>query len=536
MPRTSPEKIPFSLTDADKRIMLLAEHDLGLFTEHYYGIKPIPWQKFVYHKPQKRKALLAGIRAGKTMGVSLGFCHYAHYHPYAKIANASISADQAKVVFYNVLSMVSRPRYEKFVAHVERSPYPMIRLENGAEMWFRSTGYEAEYWRGWEFDWINGDEFAYVNNKTTVTTLTGRLIGRNPFTGRPRAGKFSVSSSPHGRNWLYELWRRGDPNFPEYNPKRYLSLRVRTLDNPNISREEVEALMEEYSQRQIDQELEGKFLDPEGAVFSFESITSMCDITRPEVANLVRRIEELSEDPGPDGFIPKKLGKADYEHYELPPQDNHEYVAAWDLGTTATSHKGRNATVGFVIDITPDPWQVIAYRREIKASYPMIMQWIREWDGRYKNRGQSTCNTVIDATGSGKPVEEILQEEHNLDVDGASFNDATKPDIINAGQVCLDRGWFVMPPIRQVIDEFSSYELADKRIVQDCVMGLCVGLHRARRRSDKNKTSQSNLILPTRSREFVTGSEMQEYMELRYLERRGGARQVRSSRAPRRSR
>lgn len=511
--------------------MEATEDDLGVFTSYYFDVEPQPWQAYFYHQPQKRKLAVAGIRAGKTFGAALGFIHFAHTHPYSRLANASISADQAKVVFYNALSLVSMPRYSKFVKKVEKSPYPMIQLENGAEMWFRSTGYDASYWRGWEFDWINGDEFGYVSNKTTVTTLLGRLIGKNPMTGAHRSGIFTITTSPRGRHWLYQMWRLGDPNYPEYNPQRYLSLRVRTYDNPHISQDDVRALMAEYSDRQRRQELEGEFLDPEDAVFSYESVANMCEITRPEVAALVREIETLTEDPDHEGFIPKSLGGNDYLHYELSPELDHDYVIGWDLGTSATRAHGRNATVGFVLDITRRPWRVVGYRRETQATYPLIINWIQEWQQRYGNRGQSHAQTVIDSTGSGNVVEQILQEEHNMNVDGATFTTASKPDIINAGQVCLDRGWVVMPPIRQVIDEFSAYELRDKMIVQDCVMGLCVALHRARQRAGDH-TSQSNEILPTRSgvRELLSSGDVGDLAAERYLERRMAARAIRNRR------
>jgi hypothetical protein len=252
------------------------------------------------------------------------------------------------------------------------------------------------------------------------------------------------------------------------------------------------------------------------------------------VSRLVQEIEALPEEEGEDGFVPKRLDTSDYVRYELPPQTNREYICSWDLGTSATKHHGRNATVGFVLDITQKPWRIVGYRRETQASYPMIINWVKEWDDKYKNRGLSTAHTVIDATGSGNPVEQILQEEHNLDVDGFSFSPSSKPDVINAGQVCLDRGWLVMPPIRQVVDEFSSYEIHDRKIVQDCVMGLCVGLHRARQRAGDH-ASQSTGNFPTRtgSRTFVSQTELEDFNEMRHTIRRELARSTRTNRSRR---
>jgi hypothetical protein len=153
----------------------------------------------------------------------------------------------------------------------------------------------------------------------------------------------------------------------------------------------------------------------------------------------------------------------------------------------------------FAIDITDRPWKIIAYRRETTASYPQIIEWIRETDERYRANNKNQCWTVIDSTGSGNVVKEILQDQYNLDVQGLVYSMATKPEVITAGQVCLDRRLVISPPIRTVQDEFSSYEIDDKRIVQDCVMALCQGLYHARLRAGDYARTLSGETLATRT-------------------------------------
>lgn len=498
--RRDPATPIYRITDQDQQILRYTANDLDAFCTWYFEQKPIPWQTWFYHKPQRRKTLIAGIRSGKTYCISLAFPHYALFNPYSRLANASISADQAKIVFYNVLDLVSRSRFEKFVKDSRKHPFPVIEFINGAEMWFRSVGYEAELWRGWEFDWINIDEGAYISTRSTIDTLDGRLLGRNNHLNKPRANKRTITTSPKGRGWLLDEYQRGDPNYPDkYQPDRYLSLRVRSFDNPYLDKHELEVLQDGYSERQRKQELEGLFLDPEDAVFSWEAIQWMSDVSRPEVKELTSAIESLSEDPIMDGFIPKVLDKTDYHRYQLPPGQNRTYLCSWDIGTTATHHLGRNATVGMVFDITALPWRLVAFRREPKASYSMIVQWIKEWHLYYNNRQLNGIETVLDATGSGKPVEQILQDEHGLDARGIVYTSSSKPDIISAGAVAIERGQVIAPPIRSLSDELSAYEIADKKITQDCVMAFCQGLHRARERSVDLRLTQSEIILPTRA-------------------------------------
>lgn len=538
--RKETPRAQYSFSSLDSQILTATEDDLTLFSEWFFaadehgvGPTPIPWQHYFYHKPQKRKTLIAGIRSGKTYAVSLGFPHYSLYHPYSRLANASISADQAKIVFYNVVDLCSRPRFERFIKDTRKHPFPVIELVNGSEMWFRSVGYEAELWRGWEFDWINIDEAAYIGGKATLDTLDGRLLGRNTQTNQPRAAIRTITSSPKGRGWLVDEFYKGDPGRPEYNPDRYLSMRVRSIDNPNLDRKELEALMGEYSDRQRKQELEGMFLDPEDAVFGWESIQWMSDAERrEEVRALIAELDNLQDTPDAEGFVPKVLDKSDYVRYELPPGRNKTYLISWDLGTTATKHLGRNATVGMVFDIGQKPWRLVAYRREKKATYSLIIQWIKEWHFRYNALGHNGVETVIDATGSGGVVQEILQEEHGLDIDGLVYSQASKPDIINAGQVLIDQGAVITPPIRALADELAGYEIDDKRIVQDCVMAFCQGLYRIRQRFGDMTRNTSGLILPT-----MTGQARRSGLVLaeeRYESRRRSARSSeRSSRTRR---
>jgi len=494
MPRKQIERVSYALTDVDKRILSMTADDISLFSEHYFDIEPMPWQHYFYHAPQKQKIVVAGIRSGKTFSVSLGFLHFATFNPYARIANASLSLDQAKIVFYSALELASKQNYERFVEHVVKHPFPTIKMVNGAEMWFRSVGYEAELWRGQEFDWINVDEAAYIPHVATISTLQGRLLGKNNMTNQFRQGIFTITTSPRGRGWLYEFWRKGDTNFDEAEPDKFLSLRIRTLDNPHLNPAQLEMTLANYTDRQRQQELEGAFLDPEDAVFSWESIQAMSDVDgRSEVQELVKKVDAIEE----GNF--KAFSKQDYQRFSLQPERGHSYVLSWDIGTSATRNQGRNATVLFAIDITDRPWKVVAYRRETVASYPQIIEWIQETDARYRDKGNNQVWTVIDSTGSGNVVKEILQDQYNLDVEGLVYSMATKPEVITAGQVCIDRRMIISPPIRAVMDEFSSYEMDDKRIVQDCVMSLCQGLYHARMRAGDQARGLSGETLVTRT-------------------------------------
>jgi hypothetical protein len=417
--------------------------------------------------------------------VAAGFVHFAMYNPRCRIANASISADQAAIVYNNALDFVSRDKFQHLVKHVQRHPYPSITLFNDAQLWFRSIGYEAELWRGHEFDWINVDEAGYVPRQAAIDTLIGRLLGVRHVNGVPiqRSGLFTMTTSPKGKSWLFDWWKRGDPKFRGADLTKYFSLRARTRDNTYLSREAIEDLEASYTERQRQQELEGLFVDSADTVFPYEQIMWACndvdvsgtrEFDRPEVASLVSEIHEW--------LAKKKMSyqDGDLSYYSLEPERDHVYINSWDLGKKPT-RSGRNALVGGVLDITELPWKLVAYRYIQGSSFGAANEYIKEWHHKYSNRAY--CETVIDATGKGDPVNERLEEEERIPVEGIIYSAVTKPQLVMAAQMAFENGWIVFPFIRQMVDQLQAYELMDKEIPQDIVMMLSQALFRARQRT-----------------------------------------------------
>lgn len=482
--------LPFRLTSGDRKMLEVATDDLTLFCQYYFdGWTPLPYQHAFYHAKQKNKLLLAGIRSGKTKGVSAGFLHYGLFHPGSRLANASISADQAMIVFNDVVDFASRPKFEHWVEDISRHPYPKVRLVNGTEIWFRSIGYEAELWRGWEFDWINVDEAAYVQSEAAIKTLLGRLVGTYQVNGIwvPRAGLFSMTSSPKGKSWLFERWKLGDPEYLGSQPEKYLSLRVRTRDNTYLSPESIDDLMANYSSKQIQQELDGLFVDADGAQFSYNQVMYACTpLMKNDLGEVIDGRAEVSElqDAVNDSLEAHRASasrREDLDYYELPPERGHLYVNSWDLGKRPTK-RGRNAMVGGVLDITKAPWRLVAYRYAPGASFGIAHEWIKEWHEKYGGE-TGNCETIIDATGKGDVLNEQLTEEDNLNISAFVYSVSSKPQLIHSLAIALERGLIVFPFIRRLVDQLQGYELPDDRIAQDIVMMLGQAAYSATLRS-----------------------------------------------------
>jgi hypothetical protein len=482
-------KVPkaFRMKPWDKTLIEASLTNINAWTEGYFDITLLPWQQYFFHypgpgyEPLKDKMAVAGIRVGKSFMVGVAALNFCQLHPGALYLNACISSEQAKIVYYTCVELASKPRFQHWVESIERSPYPTIKLTNGAEMWFRSTGYEAELLRGFEFDFISLDECSYISSSMTVDTLKGRLLGVNRETKTTREGWFWQLSSPKGKNgWTFERWKKGDPAYPsEYDGKKFLSSRIRTTDNKYLSEEQINDLMASYSEAMIRQELLGEFVESDNLEFSYDAVIEATQDTHPEVREIQEGIkiwrEQEDRRKRSKGIQVFTFNQMEITHYEMDPIPGHRYLAGWDLGKKS-NEKGRNATVGMCWDITELPWKLVAYRYETGQPYIKSLDQVEEWHEKYAQYG-ARIHSMIDATGKGDVVNEVALER-GLKLDPLEFTGSNKPDIIAAGRIAFERGRLRLPFIRRVVDELATYERYDKDLAQDNVMTLCMCMYR----------------------------------------------------------
>ncbi len=512
------EKPAFHLSAVDKVAFNSDAHvDIDLWARLYWDAEIFPWQSYFMRQPQHDKMVVAGIRVGKSKAAAFGLLHWMQFHPHSRVLNTSISSMQAKIVFQAMMELIGQSRYKHWVEHVEKSPYPLIQLVNGSEAWFRSVGYEAELIRGFEFDIINLDEAAYVTSPMTVTTLKGRLLGFNALTNQPRAARFWQMTSPHGKTgWVFERWKKGDPRYHEAEPEKFLSLRVRTTENPLLDADTLREIMADYTERMIRQELYGEFTDADGVEFPMEQIEQCYNDTRAEVRWLYEQITSWRERRERRPGMKEVIGiSEDLDFYELEPQPGHQYVASWDIGKRPTK-RGRNATVGMVFDVTQLPWKLVAFRYEEGKQYLQALEWIETWHMKYSSRG-TDCETVIDASGKGDVLNEIIEDENNFRVDGIIYSSALKPNLIASGKIAVERGMVCFPFIRRFVDQLSVYEQNDRDLAQDIVMAFCQAMYKAR---EVTGVSTARPTIETRLyRRATLHPEMRRYAERRVLSR-----------------
>lgn len=82
-----------------------------------------------------------------------------------------------------------------------------------------------------------------------------------------RRGKALMLTNPRGKNWYWELWRRGDPANTEVYDPDYASFTFSQFDNPDLDPLQIAAQQARMSKRQYEREVLGLCSDDSGAVF-----------------------------------------------------------------------------------------------------------------------------------------------------------------------------------------------------------------------------------------------------------------------------
>jgi hypothetical protein len=493
----APPKKEFKLTAEDRFVL----NDVGpqnhqVFAKHYFtemmgDVGLFPWQEYFLSYPCKNKLVVAGIRTGKSFIAAFQLLEFAYWNAGSRVLNVCITADQAQIIFQDIINLANANKFLHWVKKIVYHPYPRLELWNGSEIWSRSiggAGGDASTLRGWEFDVINIDEAAYVVNEFAVRTLQGRLIGVNKVTGRPRFGMLTMTTTPKGaKSWLYERWKLGDPAYQGSQPSKYLSIRARTYDNTLLDPAAIEMALADYTEKQRQQELEGIFISDDG-LFQLEDLVACAgkdlgaqiidlqtiDVDIIELEKSI--LAWLSAGGKKVEDIPQTI-----TFYEVPPIPGHTYVAGWDLGarTVITGvAEGRNSTVGAVFDITYRPWRMVAYRYDTQGRYTISMERVKEWHDLYNSNG-GTCHTRIDALGPGDVIHQMLEEDAYR-IDGFKAGTISKGVMLQASSVIIERRHLRWPFIRRVIDQFQTYTPNDKNIAQDTVIAISQAIHLAR--------------------------------------------------------
>jgi hypothetical protein len=430
-------------------------------------------------------AVSAGNRAGKTLVLAIVILHHAFYKvgikppkaddrddvmrwvraPYAWY-HVSYEGKVANLVYDEIVKLLSHSHPAQWDATVEKmrpawlseqpyiqwdkkfqGEYPWIvvhPLFGNGQIHFRHTNEKAKALLGLDMNGISFDEAAFELYLDTVRNEVLHL--RRLATGGPI---FYISTPTEGYNAFADLWEEGNPDNPHRRP-RNLSMRLSTRDNIGygLTQENFDSIIEGFPAHLIPQNVDGYFIEGEGAYFSAPAVEAIFDLDMPP---------------------------------ETQPEPRHRYVQGGDLGI---SH---DASWGLTIDITQPVWIGVRVRKKQgRQTIPSVVNMVREGHLLYSQDG-ARCTTVIDDTGMGGKLYRqelsVIRPLRSFDFAGTK---AKKQDLLANLRTCIDKKRLRLPrsgPWADLRRQLLGYKLDDKKLTQDGVMTLAMAAWHASRNS-----------------------------------------------------
>lgn len=224
-----------------------------------------PWQAQVREAFQQHRFVI--VSSGRQIGKT----------EFAVLTAMDVAMQGGVVWWIAPTNRLANAGYDKLVRYTQQAPFNQ-KQKNGKKL-------VEEYKQRRLFTFNNGAyvgtiEVISADDPETVVSGTNDLVvfdeaGRaHPdawyegaySTLTVRRGKALIISNPRGKNWFYDLWKKGDPTSPNHDPQ-YISFTYSQFDNPDLDPAQVERQKNEMSRRQYEREVLGMFTDEGGDVF-----------------------------------------------------------------------------------------------------------------------------------------------------------------------------------------------------------------------------------------------------------------------------
>jgi hypothetical protein len=233
-------------------------------------------------------------------------------------------------------------------------------------------------------------------------------------------GDCYLISTPAGLDGFHALYQRG------MNAERgWASFRFPTHANPYIAKSELDEIKTMLPATVYASEILAEFVDTGLTVFRQADIAAAEDGAQGPVAASSER----------------------------------RYLTSVDVG------RRQDATVIATVDVTDEPFQLVAFDRLERIPYPVIQARIAERARAYTGR------LIVESNGVGDPLIE------NLDVPAEPFVTTAKSKVqaIQSLQLLLEQRRYKARWTAEAKRELLSYQWDDRALTQDCVMALAIG-------------------------------------------------------------
>lgn len=383
------------------------------------------------------------------------------FTPYHAI-NISITADQAKLVWFKAHAMLQNPKASWLVKDVKMTPFPRIEFVNGAVLEARSTGGNGERLLGNVYDAVNWDEAAYEKKFYYIrdNVVRMRLLDR--------AGKLTFTSTGNGRNEYGRYFLAG----LEGKEPGLISITGSTLENPNVNQERLRQLIARMPERMRRQNIDGQIVDAGGGFFSVDDLEASISEALTD-ALVVHSYDDEDQIAHAEAYVGDEDNRQPW-HARYP---SHRYITFWDIADK------QDYMVGITLD-TSEKMKLVEFERFNGKGWSYNYDRMRERHRKHQvgdvgsgsNRGH---RTFFDATGVGDTVSDTLRD---IRAEGLKISKPVKDEMLAETQSALSLRELEMPMIPVLYDECKFYEREDKDLVQDCVMALAGAVHFGKRK------------------------------------------------------
>ena len=387
------------------------------------GYEPHDGQKAVHASRAPRRVLACGVRWGKTRSAAMeGIA--------AAMQPRERSMGWVVAPTYDLADKVGR---ELFLIAAEHLRHRIVTLkESERKLVLRNMAGGVSEIRcksadnpvsllGEALDWLVVDEAARLKPAIWEGHLSQRLIDRK--------GWALLISTPKGKGWFYELFRRGQHDDPDYESWNWPS-----WTNPYLDRELIESERDRLPERVFAQEYAGEFVEGAGQV--------------------LRGVRDC----------------AVLEDWQEPLSDEVYYIGL-DLAKVV------DYTVLVVVNAER---QVVFADRWNKIDWGLQVQRVGAAARKYND-----ATILVDSTGAGEPIYEALCNE-DLCVSPYQFTARSKAALVDNLAMLIEKRELALPSARLWpigIDELEAYEfsVSDAGNVKtgapsgshdDCVMAL----------------------------------------------------------------
>jgi len=401
----------------------------ALFDDLHY--RPHPGQLAIHRSTASRRVVACGVRWGKTRCAAMEGLAAAMAPSERSIGwIVAPTYDLADKVFREIeLVVVKHLRLRVKLMREGERRIVLLNMAGGLSEIRAKSADNPVSLLGEGLDWLIVDEASRLKPSIWESHLSQRLLDRR--------GRAMLISTPRGKGWFHEMYRRGQGSDPDHASWNYP-----TWTNPLLDTELIDRERGRLPERVFAQEYGAQFIEGSGSVF--RNVRDCATVALQE------------------------------------PRDGHRYWAGLDLA------KVEDYTVLVIVD---EDCHVVAVDRFHRVDWSVQIGRIHSLCNRYHR-----AHILVDSTGAGEPVFEALRHA-GCSVDAYPFTMKSKSALVDNLAMMLERGAIRLPRPElwpEGIDELEGFEYsitenghtrsgAPSGMHDDCVVALALAAWQRRK-------------------------------------------------------